>query len=147
MRRAAALATIALAAALVGCGDPAASAAGETYVLRSIAGDAIPAVFNESDAVQVRILADTLVLAESGIGHESQRVETLTQGDGSLDTYDVAVQLTWIIREGRLEIAYECPDFASCIAPPHLAGTVTASGLAFDISLGRAPLIFERLPD
>jgi hypothetical protein len=144
--RNAALPALVLAAACIGCGETAASAAGDTYVLRSIAGDALPAVFTESDAVRVRILADTLVLADDRTGHEVQRLETLTAVDGSLHTYRSVVTLTWSVRDGRLEIAYDCPDFASCIAPPHLAGAATAAGLTFDQSLGRAPLVFERIP-
>ncbi len=146
MRPAAIVAGIILATAPVGCGEPAAIVTGEAYVLRSIAGEAVPAVFAESDMVRVRILADTLVLAEDRTGYEVQRLETLTKTDGSLETYRSVMSLTWSVRDGRLAIAYDCPDFASCIEPPHLVGRATGTGVVFDYSLGRTPLVFERVP-
>lgn len=145
MRRTSVVAGIVLATAPVACGEPVAIVAGETYVLRSIAGDAPPAVFTESDVVRVRIIADTLVLAEDLTGHEVQHLETLTKADGSIETYRSVMSLTWSVRGGLLAIAYDCPDFASCIEPPHLAGTVTGAGVTFDYSLGRTPLVFERV--
>lgn len=146
MKSASLVAGIVLATAPVACGEPAAIAGGEAYELRSIAGDGLPAVFTESDAVRVRIAADTLVLAEDRTGHEVQHLETLTTADSTLETYRSVVSLTWSVRADRLTIAYDCPDFASCIEPPHLAGTVTGAGVTFDYSLGRTPLVFERLP-
>jgi hypothetical protein len=145
MRRAGFAAALAFAGALPACGDAAGPVAEDSYVLRSIAGDALPALFSESEAVRVRIVADTLVLEDDLTGHEAQRLETYTKVDGSLDIYDTTISLRWVMREGRLEITYDCPDFATCIEPPHLAGTATATGLDFDYSLGRSPLIFERV--
>ncbi len=47
--------------------------------------------------------------------------------------------------EGRIQIAFDCPDFASCVAPPHFVGYETDMGITFDESLGAAPLVFERI--
>lgn len=145
MKPASVVAAVVLSVVPVACGEPAAIAEGETYVLRSIAGDLVPAVFTESDMVRVRILADTLELAEDHTGREVQHLETFTTVDGSLDTYRSVVSLTWSMRDGRMTIAYDCPDFAACIEPPHLAGTATVTGVTFDFSLGRTPLVFERV--
>lgn len=145
MKPASVVAAVVLAVAPVACGEPTAIAGGETYVLRSIAGDPVPAVFTESEMVRVRILADTLELAADRTGREVQYRETFTTVDGSLDTYRSVVSLTWSVRDGRMTIAYECPDFAVCIEPPHLAGTATSAGVTFDYSLGRTPLVFERV--
>lgn len=120
----------------------------ETYVLRTIDGDPVPAVFNDSEIATERLLADTLILDHGGTGREVQLREVLDKTTGVMNTYTVTNDLTFSVQDGRIEIAYECNDviiFASCIAPPHLVGVVGSTGLLFDHALGRTPLAFERI--
>jgi hypothetical protein len=95
----------------------------------------------------VRLLADTLFLADDGTGREVQRVQLLDNAARLMEEYTTDTNLEYTFEGGRLEIAYECADSGSCIAPPHLAGVRTDLGLEFDLALGRVPLVFERLPD
>lgn len=121
----------------------------ETYVLRTIAGEAVPAVFTDHEFSTQRIVADTLVLAGGGTGREVQVLAVLDKTTGELATHTDTLDLTFTVDDGRIEIAYECNDviivFASCIAPPHLAGDVASTGIVFDFALGRTPLAFERI--
>jgi hypothetical protein len=120
----------------------------ETYVLRTIDGDAVPALFTDNDFATQRIVADTLILASRGMGREVQVVEVLDKTTGEETSYTATYDLTFTVDDGRIEIAYECNDviiFASCIAPPHLVGVVGSTGLLFDRALGRTPLAFERI--
>jgi hypothetical protein len=133
------------ACGLASCGESTKPEVAEAYVLRSIAGDQLPAVFSDGDFVTLRILADTLFLAADGTGYEARLSEMVDKANGSTNRFSSETNFDYLVANGRIEISYECADMGSCIAPPHLAGAVTITGLACDVSLGRVPLLFERL--
>jgi len=133
------------AGGLVACSEAAGPEYAEVHVLRSVAGDPLPAVYRDGDFATLHILADTLFLANDGTGREVRLSETVDKGDGSTNRYTSVTNFDYVLANGRIEIAYECADMGSCIAPPHLAGAVTITGIAVDLSLGRVPLLFERL--
>lgn len=141
--------TILLSAAcgLPSCAESTEPEVAEAYVLRSVAGEQLPAVFLDGDFATLRILADTLFLKEDGTGYEARLSEMVDKADGSTNRYSSEANLDYLLANGRIEISYECADMGSCIAPPHLAGAVTITGLVCDVSLGRVPLLFERLDD
>jgi len=135
----------ALSSGLVACTEVAGPEVDETYVLRSVAGDALPALFRDGDFATLNIIADTLFLVSDGTGYEVQLFEMVSKADGSSHTYTSVSNLDYAVADGNIEISYECPDLASCIEPPHLTGAVTITGIVFDFALGRVPLQFERL--
>jgi hypothetical protein len=139
--------TILLTAAcgLTSCGESTEPEVAEAYVLRSIADDQLPAVFRDGDFATLWILADTLFLADDGTGYEARLSEMVDKADGSTNRFTSETNFDYELANGRIEISYECADMGSCIAPPHLAGAVTITGLVCDMSLGRVPLQFERL--
>src|SRR6266446_9167023 len=48
--------------------------------------------------------------------------------------------------QGRIEIAFDCPPGADCVAPPHIVARPTPNGLEVQYALGaRVPQIFARL--
>jgi hypothetical protein len=141
------LSAVGVLSCVVACGDAAGPELAERYVLRSIDGDALPAVFREGDFATLSIIADTLFLAVDGSGYEVQLLESLSKADGQSHTYTSVSELEYSVTDGNITVAYECPDVASCIAPPHLVGAVTITGIVFDVALGRVPLQFERLDD
>ncbi len=137
-----------LLAAASGCGDALEPGTYDEYVLRSIAGEPPPAIFVDHEGGTLRILADTLFLTADGTGREVQRLEFTDKAEGSVQVFTAGNELTYTTEEGRLEITYECNDVitvTSCVAPPHLVGSFTPTGLRFTFSLGRAPLEFERV--
>ena len=131
----------------VACSEVAGPDIAERYVLRSIDDDPLPAVFRDGDFATLSIIADTLFLAVDGTGHEVQLLESISKADGQAHTYTSVSDLEYTVTDGNISVAYECPDMASCIAPPHLVGAVTITGIVFDFALGRVPLRFERLDD
>jgi hypothetical protein len=129
----------------VACGDIAGPEIAERYVLRSIDGDPLPAVFRDGDFATLSIIADTLFLAVDGTGYEVQLLESISKADGHSHAYSSVSDLEYTVTDGNISVAYECPDMASCIAPPHMVGAITITGIVFDVALGRVPLQFERL--
>jgi len=130
---------------LASCRESTTPEVAEAYVLRSVAGEQLPALFRDGDLAALWILADTLFLAEDGTGYEARLSEMVDKADGSTNRFTSRTNFDYAQANGRIEISYECADMGSCIAPPHLAGAVTITGLACDVSLGRVPLLFERL--
>jgi hypothetical protein len=131
---------------LTACGEPAEPVPYAEYVLRSIAGERLPAVTTFSLSVDTWILTDTLRLAEDGTGWRRTVILFVTSGGVPSERLHVEErELTHALVEGRLEIVFRCQDTGSCIAGPHLAGVFTPAGLSFDVAMGRVPLLFERL--
>jgi len=145
MRRSYQVLLVSACSGLLACSEATAPDIAETYVLRSVAGDPLPAVFRDGDFATLHILADTLFLAADGTGYEVQLSEIVDKASGSRSRFTSVINLDYAVVEGQIEISYECSDGGSCIAPPHLAGAVTITGIVFDLSLGRVPLSFERL--
>jgi len=145
MRRSYQMLLVSACSGFLACSEATGPDIAETYVLRSVAGDPLPAVFRDGDFATLHMLADTLFLAADGTGYEVQLSEMVDKASGSRNRFTSVINLDYTVVDGRIEIAYECADMGSCIAPPHLAGPVTITGIVFDVSLGRAPLSFERL--
>ncbi len=145
MRRIHLILLLGAVAGLAACSDATGPEYAEAYVLRSVAGDPLPAVFRDGDFATLYVLADTLFVTDDGTGYEKRLSEMVDKADGSVNRFSSTTKFDYVIDGGRLEIAYECADMGSCIAPPHLAGAVTITGLVCDVSLGRVPLLFERL--
>ncbi len=90
------------------------------FVLVSLASQSLPA--SPGHGSDLMVMADTLRLFEDGTG---QRRMWYTSG--SLRVLMVSRDaLTWRTVEDRLEVSFPCDDhaLASCIAPPHLVGTI-----------------------
>jgi hypothetical protein len=117
---------------------------GDTYVLRSIAGIALPAAYAPNLDLPARKLADTLFLRGDGTGEIHATIEEALGGavirqDG---------QVTYTQHGNDLEVSYVCPSNAAaqCLAQPHLTGRLTFTGILFDrAAVSRAPLVYERV--
>ena len=118
-----------------------------TWVLRSVDGEAVPTVVADNDFVRTTVLADTIRLALDGIG-ERRYVEhtvsfrALPPGEA---TYRRTERFTYTVEDGTFSADFECPEFASCIAPPHLVGTLSSDSVVLDRAHYRAPLRYERV--
>ena len=111
-------------------------------MLQSIDGVPLPAPYTQNTALTNRMFADTLILGVGGKGQWRAVVEDSYGGAKRRDVENFTYSGTT-----HIEIEFYCPDVASCIAPPHLAGDVTSNGIVFTISrVTRAPLVFERVP-
>jgi hypothetical protein len=113
------------------------------YVLRTVRGEPIPAVFWESDVTQLWVLADTLRLNADGTGSEIWLLEFKGQYASGPGRSESALQFQ--LRDGRLEGAYVCSGFCLAVVVP-IRGVFTGSGLRLDIAKhGEGPLEFDRI--
>ncbi|HJR16382.1 MAG TPA: hypothetical protein VJ808_05970 [Gemmatimonadales bacterium] len=119
------------------------------YVLRSIAGERLPAVLLDNEYVTIISLADTLWLAPEGSGREIATERSLDKGstEGPIVRRDER-PFAYGTSRNRIEIAFECNDviIRSCSAPPHLKGVLTETGLVLEHALyDKGPLVYERI--
>ena len=123
-----------------GCQPPSGiDARAEVYVLRSLAGQNLPAPLTSNPASSSRIIADTLAFSEGGVGEHRGAYEAPGTG-----LWTVRTPFTYVRTGDRVEISLRCDDQASCVAPPHYVGRFTATELLIDQSnVFRVPLRFE----
>ena len=159
---------VALAATLaaVGCraaAEPDPFGTGRVFVLQSIAGVPLPAPEAQYAACGSVVVADTLVLYDNGSGLR-RTVQDVPSYEGAVnpETCEPAAssprkritqqhEFDYRLSGSAIEVDYPCNDviivMASCIAPPHHTGTLTAAALVFDVSsTGRAPLVYLPRP-
>jgi hypothetical protein len=118
--------------------------AGERYVLRSIAGIALPAPYAQNPQHTARILADTIVLREDGTGEWRALIEQSLNGPAHV----ARVELTYTQDGDDIAVSFVCKDGAACVAPPHYVGEALSGGdrIEFRTSrVTRAPLIYARI--
>jgi hypothetical protein len=124
----------------------------EEYVLRSVAGAALPATVVVGDATEWQIVADTMRFRSDGTGTEVFVWRTTVAGQAPGDPEREERSFQYQLKpNGVVEIEFPCPDFpagntASCIAPPHYRGTIGDAEIEFDFALSYpTPFRFERV--
>ena len=123
--------------------EPAPTLNANGYVLQSIDGVPLPAPWAPSGTVTSRMRSATLTLHEGGTGTWHAVIEETPGGATITEDRD----LTYVLDGTHLEISYQCNDLGSCIAGPHLVGSLTSHGLTITTSLVTlAPLVFEAVP-
>jgi hypothetical protein len=115
---------------------------GDTFVLRSVSGQQLPAPFAPNPSSNTLVVAETLVFAANNVGEQRA-----TYADPAGSRWEVRTRFTYARAGDAMEISFVCADNASCIEPPHLVGTVTSTELLINSSrVTRVPLRFERVP-
>jgi hypothetical protein len=126
------------------------SATARMYVLRSVAGDPVPAVLIDNEYVTIVALADTIWLEADGSGIEvaTERATDKASGTPPVVSSDER-PFSYDLAGGRIEVSLECIDviIRSCVAPPHYQGGLTEARLTLDRALHyRTPLSYDRVP-
>ena len=115
-----------------------------TYVLRSVRGDPVPAIFWESEQSQLHVLADTLRLHVDGTGTEVWLLQSTGLYASGPDRRERS--LTFHIRNGRIEATYPCGPAENCAGVITLRGQLTGSELHAEVHPhGAGPIVFERV--
>ena len=127
---------------LAGCRSTLGPLTGDVYVLESISGVPLPAPYAQNPDFNGRIIADTIAFISATTGERRTRLEVGSAGETRLERAD----FTYACEGDRVAISYPCPSNASCIAPPHLVGTLTSASFVVTTSkISRQPLVFRRL--
>jgi hypothetical protein len=120
-----------------------------TYVLTAVGNNRLPTELYRTDYVIVRVLADTLRLNSDGTATSStnRSVESRLSGVPDSGSEHVVTPAHYLTRSGRVEITFDCPPNASCIAGPHLIGVPSIGGLDVDFVIANnAALSYRRIP-
>ena len=125
------------------------SSVARVYVLRTVAGEALPAVLLDNEHATIVSLADTIWLEADGSGVEVATERSTDKGSGMEPIVRRDERpFTYRLERDRIEIDFECNDviIRSCVAPPHLLGALTEARLSFYYALyPRLPLEYERI--
>jgi hypothetical protein len=107
-----------------------------TYVLRDVAGSALPAIVDSNSHGFVRVLADTLYFAPDGHGTRTEIVEG-GPADGGAPTGPIRWERSFGfgVVHGWIEVTFDCAPDALCAAPPHLVARPIANGLKVEFAL------------
>jgi hypothetical protein len=106
------------------------------YTLTSIAGEPLPAEEFHSDFVRVVTVSETLRFRPDGTGNRIS-VEQVEEPVGTApEEMRFDTPFHYVVENGRVQIAFDCPPNASCVAPPHMLGRLTSDGIRFDFVLG-----------
>jgi hypothetical protein len=123
--------------AALSCGDPTAPLnTSGTYALVRIAGDALPAQAFENEFVRVASIADTLRFNSDGTGSTVTVDElVLLNPTRAPEVVRFEAAFHYVVAGARVEISFDCGPLASCVAPPHMVGRLTDTGIRFDFVL------------
>ena len=116
------------------------------YVLRSVAGQALPTVLVSHEWYHAVIAADTFFLHADGTGAAST-TKRVTQDpkDGEQISLERAA-FRYTVANSRLTAEIPCFGLAICLAPPHYTGTLTADALEVDLALNyRVPMRYAKV--
>jgi hypothetical protein len=117
-----------------------------TYALQQVGGDHLPAVFYTTPTAIVRVLADTLRFTADRRGTSTTVTEREPVAGGPV-TGPLRGETSFGFRivEGRIEVAFDCPIDADCVAPPHMVLKRTGTGLEGVFAFARTPLLYSRV--
>lgn len=118
------------------------------FALHSVGGDALPAIAVDNGHVRITILADTIRLRADGIAerHVVERMLSITGLPRGEKVRTSTQRFTYRTEGERFAGEFGCPDFASCVAPPHFTGTLEPGALTLDHALYyRVPLVYARI--
>ena len=106
----------------------------------------MPAHLYANEHVSIRVLTETIHFDANGRGslETAREVQNFAGGPAESITGDWA--FGYKIVDQHIEVAFDCPDNALCVAPPHIVLRPTSDGLRAIAALGaRTPLTFSRL--
>ena len=116
------------------------------YVLRTVAGDPLPAILVDNEHATVVSIADTIWLEPDGTGVEVATERSTDKGTARTVVHRDERPFSYTLERDRIAVSFECNDviIRSCAPPPHLLGVLRASGLVLESTLyHRTPLVYE----
>jgi hypothetical protein len=123
---------------------------GQAYRLVSVANDVLPTALYTTESGTLRILSQSVRFGPKGAGSISETTELLPPGADApaAGPTETTFGLHWTEVDDRIEIEFDCPPNANCVAGPHLIARV--DGHALRATWGprisaRSPLRYEEV--
>jgi hypothetical protein len=125
----------------VGCSSDQSPLGNDYYALANIAGDPLPARYAANSSSGGLLVADSIAFHENGTGIR----RWVYQDAGSTERHTLDTEFNWTRDGNDIAITFVCPPLASCIAGPHLTGTINDDAMTITASaIMRAPLLYVR---
>jgi hypothetical protein len=123
---------------------------GELYVLRSVAGDDVPALILVGDYTSWEVVADSILLRDDGTGRQVVVRRAVYPDAPAAESVREVIDFEYQMDGTRITVSLPCADSPaatnSCLAPPHYSGTRADGAITFDLVLGYlTPFVFERV--
>ena len=122
----------------------------EEYRLVNVANDVLPAALYTTEFGTLRVLSQIIRFGPKGAGSITEATELVptavdAPGGGAIQT---SFGFHWTQVDGRIEIEFDCPPNANCVAGPHLVARI--DGHALRATWGpqiraRSPLRYEEV--
>lgn len=115
------------------------------FVVESINGVPLPAAWVQGAWGRQEVLADTFRLYADGTGEEHVVRRYVTTPPTVPDTRRDRFRFDYTLgADGAIEIGYECRDVALCIAPPHLVGQLSDTGMHLTSAIDQGQVLVLR---
>ena len=133
------------------CGDSLAPGElGQEYTLVSVDGDILPTALYTTPSGTLRVLSQSIRFGPKGAGSITETVELVPPGadEPTAGATQTTFGMHWAEVDGRVEIEFDCPPNAQCVAGPHLVASVDRQALRATWGphvSGRSPLRYEEV--
>ncbi len=122
----------------------------EEYTLVAVANDPLPTALYTNELATVSSISQSIRFGPKGSGSVTEVIELVPHDpvgpvQGPTETTS---GMHWVERERRIEIEFDCPPNANCVAGPHLIASVEGHMLRATWGRhmsGRSPLRYEEV--
>jgi hypothetical protein len=118
---------------------------GQSYRLDQVAGDALPTVLYTNEVGTLHIISQFIHFGPKGTGSLSETAQMVPHTGEPQEPQESTSGIQWAEVDGRIEIEFDCPANANCLAGPHLVARIDGHALRAtwgpQIS-GRSPLYY-----
>ena len=114
------------------CGDSLAPGElGQEYTLVAVANDVLPTALYTTESGTLRILSQTIRFGPKGAGSITETTELVPPGADApvAGPTQTTFGVHWDEVDDRIEIDFDCPPNANCVAGPHLIARVEGHSL------------------
>lgn len=129
-------------ASALGCSHENLSPIGrDFYALQTVAGIPLPAPYAQNPYYNGLLVADSMSFRDDGTGLR----HAVYQDENSTSQYASDEDFNWTRGGNSIAVTFVCPPMASCIAGPHLTGTIDETTITItDSKVTRGPLVYRR---
>jgi hypothetical protein len=102
---------------------------GQSYRLDQVAGDALPTVLYTAEVGTLHIISQLIHFGPKGTGSLSETAQMVPHTGEPQEPQESTFGIQWADVDGRIEIEFDCPANANCLAGPHLIARIDGHAL------------------